>query len=307
MKKRLTLEEIVDRCNAAHNNAYDYSKVIYKNAHNKVVVICNIHGTFNISINNHLYNKRGCRLCGNDYLSAISFSNADEFITKAINIHGDLYSYKKVIYRYATEKVEIICKTHGSFFQTPSKHLTGNGCDACGGTKSLSIDDFINKSNFIHKYKYSYIESKYSEAHSKIKIICDIHGAFIQEANSHMRGSGCIKCANANSSKKERLWLDSLNILEEYRLYRFKIEDSYFIADGYDPNTNTIYEFYGDFWHGNPALYKDININNINKKSFGILYDNTLIRENKIKKVGYNLICIWEHDFDILRKNEHRK
>ena len=28
-----------------------------------------------------------------------------------------------------------------------------------------------------------------------------------------------------------------------------------YIVDGYDSKTNTIYEFNGDFWHGNPNIY----------------------------------------------------
>nr|QMP83597.1 MAG: hypothetical protein [Caudoviricetes sp.] len=53
----------------------------------------------------------------------------DEFLEKAIAVHGKLYDYKKVNYVNYSTKVEIICIEHGSFFQTPERHLLGRGCN----------------------------------------------------------------------------------------------------------------------------------------------------------------------------------
>ncbi|MCK9369635.1 hypothetical protein M0R04_06985 [Candidatus Dojkabacteria bacterium] len=69
-------------------------------------------------------------------------------------------------------------------------------------------------------------------------------------------------------------------------------------ADGFCRETNTIYEFYGDYWHGNPKVYEPEFINQINSKTMGELYTATIIRENKIKELGYNLITVWESDFN---------
>ena len=63
-----------------------------------------------------------------------------------------------------------------------------------------------------------------------------------------------------------------------------KIEDSHIRADGFDPITNTVYEFYGDYWHGNPFIYNQNDINKVNKKSFGQLYKETRNREKEFKK-----------------------
>ena len=46
------------------------------------------------------------------------------FISKAIKIHGDRYDYSNVNYINAKTKINIICKIHGEFEQTPSKHLS---------------------------------------------------------------------------------------------------------------------------------------------------------------------------------------
>jgi G:T-mismatch repair DNA endonuclease (very short patch repair protein) len=67
-------------------------------------------------------------------------------------------------------------------------------------------------------------------------------------------------------------------------------------VDGYCHETNTVYEFHGDFWHGNPNRYKAENTNPISKKTYGELYQKTVIRDQRIRDAGYQLIVEWESD-----------
>jgi len=60
----------------------------------------------------------------------------------------------------------------------------------------LTIEEFINKSNLIHKNKYDYSLIEYKDSKSKISIICKRHGVFNQTPNSHMSGKGCPECGN---------------------------------------------------------------------------------------------------------------
>jgi len=69
-------------------------------------------------------------------------------------------------------------------------------------------------------------------------------------------------------------------------------------ADGYHKESQTVYEFYGDFWHGNPKIYPPIDRNEKLGKTFGELYSDTLKREEIIKNKGYKLITIWESEWD---------
>lgn len=59
-------------------------------------------------------------------------------------------------------------------------------------------------------------------------------------------------------------------------------------VDGYCHETNTVYEFHGDFWHGNPDKFKPEKINPVSQKKYGELYNNTLDRDQKIKDLGFN-------------------
>jgi hypothetical protein len=78
---------------------------------------------------------------------------------------------------------------------------------------------------------------------------------------------------------------------------KIKVNNKLIKFDGFDPKTNTVYEFHGSMWHGDPRVYKSTDINPVNKKLYGDLYSDTLKREELIKKLGYNLIIMWEKDF----------
>lgn len=62
-RKRLTLEQFIERARAKHGDKYDYSKVEYKDTHTLVKIICPIHGEFEQQPHNHLMGY-GCVMCG---------------------------------------------------------------------------------------------------------------------------------------------------------------------------------------------------------------------------------------------------
>ena len=119
------------------------------------------------------------------------------FISKANKIHGDRYDYSKVNYINAKTKINIICKQHGEFSQTPSNHLSNFNCQKCANNLKLNTLGFIEKATQIHKDKYDYSKVNYINADTQIIIICKIHGKFIQIPDFHInRKCGCPKCSN---------------------------------------------------------------------------------------------------------------
>jgi hypothetical protein len=286
------------------NNKYDYSLVNYINAKTKVKIICKIHGIFEQTPNSHLSGK-GCILC-----AGILLKTKEEFINECILIHGNLFDYSEVEYINAKTKVKIICEKHGLFEQTPINHLCGKGCGRCIG-HNKSTEDFIEESKLKHgdnNYDYSVVD--YINSKTKVKIICKIHGIFEQTPNSHLRGRGCSRCCNsANFSRRQIQWLNYISIRDNIFIQtaensesEFCIPNTNYKADGYCHETNTIYEFHGDFWHGNPKKFVTNAINPIIKKTYGELYESTIKRENTIKQMGYNLVVIWEYDWVKLNK-----
>ncbi len=57
------------------------------------------------------------------------------FIEKSRKVHGDKYDYSQSIYTGNKNKIKIICREHGEFFQCPQDHygMKGCGCRKCGG------------------------------------------------------------------------------------------------------------------------------------------------------------------------------
>ena len=134
-----------------------------------------------------------------------------------------------------------------------------------------------------------------------VTLECVKHGLFILSlAETHFRkNGGCPKCwynlrisnlKPGNVSKKEKEWLDTLNV--PVRQEEINIGTKKFIVDGFDPTTNTVYEYNGSYWHGNPNIYKRDDINTVLGVTFGELYQKTLERETLIKK-HYNLVVLW--------------
>lgn len=78
----------------------------------------------------------------------------------------------------------------------------------------------------------------------------------------------------------------------------YTIPNTKYKVDGYCKKTNTIYEFAGDMWHGNPEKYNPMAINRVNKKLYCELYLKTFKKELLIMELGYNYVSIWESEYD---------
>ena len=309
-KTKLFIEKAIVK----HGDKYDYSKVEYIKAREKIIIICKKHGEFIQRPDCHLSTKRGCKVC-----SMIAYANSKKmtteiFIKKAMEIHGDKYDYSKVEYIKSEENIIIICKEHCDYLQQPNNHLQGKGCKKCGikNTKlklRSNTKEFIEKSMIIHGDKYDYSNVEYIDNSTNIIIICFIHGMFEQKPAEHLSGCGCRKCACNNYSKSSIKYLNFMEKMYNIQIQHAEnvgehiIKTTNYSADGFCEKTNTIYEFHGDFWHGNPNLYDTNDINKRNGKTFGELYQKTLEREQLIKELGYNLVIIWENDWNKLNKS----
>ena len=278
-----------------HGNIYDYVKTIYINSKSEVTITCSIHGDFKQTPNSHLQGG-GCPVCARNIKK-----DTRQFIKEVVEKHGYIYGYTKTIYINDWTKVIITCHIHGDFEQRPNNHLNGNGCPKCGGTSKKDTEQFIKEIVEKRGNIYGYTKTIYINNITDVIITCSIHGDFKQKPKDHLLGSGCHKCFKS-TSKQETKWLDSININQKYRQAKIKINGKIIITDAYIKETNTVYEFHGNYWHGNPRLFKSADVNGHNKKTFGELYQKTLARENLIRNAGYNLIVMWEDDFRLLAK-----
>lgn len=136
----------------------------------------------------------------------------EQFIAEATETHQGKYDYSLVAYTKNKAKVKIICPDHGEFEQEASRHLRGSGCRECGKIKMgnshrKTNTQFIEEAKAIHGDRYDYSLVDYKHVKKEVKIICRIHGEFLQTRMTHiLLKHGCQKCGiikNGNSHRKE--------------------------------------------------------------------------------------------------------
>lgn len=204
-KTRFSQEDFIEKAKEIHGDKYDYSKVEYKNANTKVCIICPEHGEFWQTPLAHMYGREGCPKCAGKGL------NQEEVIKKFREVHGDKYDYSKVEFTKMQTKVCIICPKHGEFWQTPAKHLIGQGCPQCGkeerGKKGRETPEiFFKRVKEVWGDKYIFTESQYKTMHEKIEVICKKHGSFFIRPYDLLNGHGCPKCANLESKPENEIY-----------------------------------------------------------------------------------------------------
>ena len=156
--KQFTTEEFIQRAKEAHpDENLDYSKTVYRGAHEKVCIISHDlrpdgteYGEFWQEANAHL---KGCSHpeLGIRRNAEAQRSNTSEFIRRAKMVHADKdYSYEKVEYVGSQVKVCVTChavgrdgKEHGDFYVNPDNMLTGKGCPKCGNHTSYAEDEIV--------------------------------------------------------------------------------------------------------------------------------------------------------------------
>ena len=144
--------------------------------------------------------------------------------TRFINKHGYKYDYSLVKYKNNNTKIEIICKEHGVFTQTPGSHLN-NGCPKCVGLQRKTTNEFILDAIAVHKNKYDYSLVDYKNNRTKIHIICKEHGIFKQTPNDHLTGYGCYECGKLVTSRSNTTeFIEKANI-KHNQLYDYSLVD----------------------------------------------------------------------------------
>ena len=234
-KRTVNTENLIEKYQSIHNSKYTYEKTQYIDANTKICVTCPEHGNFYILPFNHL-NGQGCPKCKGRNLTQ------EEIIENFKKVHGRKYDYSKVEYKKSKEKVCITCPIHGDFYQTPQKHLSGQGCPKCSvikreQNKPMTSSFFIKRSNEQHGNFYMYRNISFKNLHEKVEIICPIHGFFKQIAQDHINGHGCPKCNMSRLEEEVSLLLKENNIIFEeqktfdWLKYKSKLRLDFYLPD----------------------------------------------------------------------------
>ncbi|WP_343654368.1 hypothetical protein [Paraburkholderia caribensis] len=201
-KHRLNQDEFELRARAAHGERYDLSSAAYKTQYDHVVVGCAEHGKFKILPYN-VWNGGGCPACALRENGLAHRVTAAAYMKRIVEVHGKKYDHSLVHYERMHDPITVICRRHGPFNPTAVNYLAGRGCPKCGGESAatvrtpklvLPVDEVVSRFQETHGDRYDYSTMVYEHSDRHVRIVCKVHGAFLQAPRNHWLGKGCPDC-----------------------------------------------------------------------------------------------------------------
>lgn len=256
--KRTTPEEFLAKARAVHGDTYEYPDP-YTLSTDPLRIRCRTHGDFVQTPSGHIVQKQGCPKCALMRIAAKRQHSVDRTIQEFRAVHGDAYDYSKVVQVTAHEKIEIICPTHGSFWQARNSHKRGIGCPLCS-TKSQQAynarrqtflqKNFVTLATNLHNGIFDYTNTKYECNTGTITMRCTIHDRELeQNARGHLFGHNpCPQC-NHMKSKEEGVIHRYCGLFTKAVLRAKPFPDSNRELDVYMPDAKVAVEYCGMYWH----------------------------------------------------------
>ena len=285
-------------------------------SHDRVWWICNNKHSYCKTIADRTANGTGCQGC-----KSLAFLYPE--LTKEWDYDKNI-ELPTEVFAYSHNSVHWVCaRGHKWSSKVYSRtRENGNGCPWCSSRDGKVL--FENSLLFLYPnlaeewdYERNLHDPGYFSFGSKEKVYwvcCKGHKwEAIIGSRTRENGNGCPHCSTIGYSKSQIKWLQSIEQRDNITIQHAEsLEGEYYIdevgkVDGYCHQTNTVYEFHGDYWHGNPSKFSPEDIHPINNKTYGELYQRTLDRDNKILDLGYRLVTIWESDWRTGKKETIRR
>lgn len=173
----------------------------------------------------------------------------DKFIEICEKKHNGQYDYSNVEYVNNRTKVKIVHKECGNeFWQTPDKHMSGQGCPFCCKTKKKNKEEILQKFYDVHNDAFDYSKVDFVNMNTKVCIIHkDCGSEFWMTPKNHIKGQGCPNCKNKKISEKMTKPFETF-VEEANKVHNFSyeyIEDTY---KGSSKKVKIVCKKHGEFW-----------------------------------------------------------
>lgn len=268
----------------------------------------------------------GCPKCGANRAGSKNTNTHESFISKLHQrnvVHDPVLLAPGSVYKGVHVKIKFMCpRGHPAWEATPASILSGHGCPMCGVIKSNDTHQYthqqflqlIKQRNEQHPTKRVQVVDgqQYKGYRQPLAFMCDYNHKWTTLPDNILNGrAGCPFCAQSKTFSHMAIeWLTEIEQREGIKIQHrgnsdkeYTIPGTKYVVDGFCPDTNTVYEFHGNYWHGNPRMYARSDINERIGKSYGELYDATIKKERVIQELGYNLVVMWEDQYDGVRLN----
>lgn len=286
-KNLKTTKWFISKAESVHGNLYDYSKSKYVDTFTPVIIICSEHGEFLQEPRVHL-SGHGCQKCGVKKITDGNRLDKEEFVSRAIAIHGDKFSYERTKFKGMNSRIAVECKIHGEFETTATYHLSDIGkshggcreCSKASASNTISFAEFVDRARSLYGDVYSY--SEYTKMTDYVTVMCPTHGRVKQLAYVHLKGGGCPICSKSKSVSSEEASL--LEALIPY--ISLTAGDRKLIAplelDMVSHDHKLAIEYCGLYWHSEG-------------KGVGKYYH--LAKQNAAEEAGYRLFTIFSDEW----------
>lgn len=306
----LSFDEFIEKAHAKHGKRYEYDQSTFTRSKDKLTIRCRTcSDVFEQQGNAHLQGS-GCPRCGAKQAHIAQSYGREGFLERAHLVHGEKFTYFECTDPNWTQKSTVtwqcrVCNMISE--QLVLNHLAGRGCAQCSGKMKHTNETFVAKAEKVHgKGRYNYSEVMYVRSTDHVWITCNTCKLRWQvKPNNHLFGKGCPLCAAKQFvSKPETAWLDSLNIPAENRNVWLVVNNRKFNVDALVGDT--VYEFDGDYYHGNPAKFARDKVNHKCGVTMGELHDRTVERRKEIEDAGYKVVVMWESEWKRLSSTSSR-
>ena len=158
-----------------------------------------------------------------------------------------------------------------------NRHVTGGTCSGgetkliCPGGRFERIMNSSEKVFYGGRTNFSYAACQWIEKQSELT------GKHIHHALCGHGGEFCVEVED-----EERDWVEEIPV------------------DGYEPESKTIFQYYGCKWHGHPCQKER---NSLDEER----YSNTIDLEKRMKEQDFNLVSVWECEKPELKKMRFKK
>lgn len=207
--------------------------------------------------------------------------------------------YKVIDKDYINNKlpVKVVCPQGHLLDLSYTRFTTkGHRCGLCSDRKFEYTTENIKEQ--FELAQYTITSNKELNSRSRVEYICSEGHWWGVSYHRFLGGARCPQCSGGGwYSSISQEWLGSLGIPKRFREYRIDLDFRFIKVGGFDPGTNTVCEFLGDYWHGNPDTLDPNSVNVVNGRTFAELYSEWELRKEELSRKGYRVVYVWESDY----------
>jgi very-short-patch-repair endonuclease len=220
-KNKKSWSDFLTEVRRVHGRKYVYQKSSYKNGTNKIKVFCKTHKNYFEIRPSFLLRGQGCYYCGIEKIQKFLTKDWKSTLELIKKVHGEKYDYNPSTFKSQKQTMEILCKKHGPFQQSPEVHRRGHGCPNCNssiGENSIELYLITRKIKFKQQHTFEGLKMKRKLKCDfylpKLKIVIEYNGRQHYEPVESFGGeTGLERTKKSDKLKRDFLIKEGIRLI----------------------------------------------------------------------------------------------